>query len=116
MAEQVSPIRLSLAPMAPEIEAQLLSNYLRPVTATVLRKLYDYLADNTKSDGAEELSGCTPLIAAAVQAFQAEDYSQAFQRAYVAYRYLVVLRSRRPSLPALELEDESNARGDSHGA
>jgi hypothetical protein len=111
MAEQVSPIKISLAPMAPEIEAQLFNSFLRPITANVLRKLYDYLAENTRKDSSEELSACLPLVGAAVQTFQAEDYSQAFQRAYLAYRYLIALRSQRPELPPLELEAGSNGKG-----
>jgi hypothetical protein len=110
MPEQVSPIKISLAPMAPEIEAQLFNSFLRPITANVLRKMYDYLAENTRKDSSEELAACLPLVGAAVQTFQAEDYMQAFQRTYLAYRYLLALRTQRPELPALELESESNGQ------
>lgn len=111
MPEQISPIKISLAPMAPEIEAQLFNSFLRPITANVLRKMYDYLAENTRKDNSEELAACLPLVGAAVQTFQGEDYVQAFQRTYLAYRYLIALRTQRPELPALELEVGSNGQG-----
>jgi hypothetical protein len=115
MAELVSPIKLSLAPMAPEIEAQLYNSFLRPITANVLRKLYDYLAENTRKDSSEELAACLPMVGAAVQTFQSGDYAQAFQRTYFAYRYLIALRRQRPELPALELELEANPKGSGTG-
>ena len=111
MPEQGSPIKISLAPMAPEIEAQLFNSFLRPITAGVIRKLYDYLAENARKEGSEELQGCLPLVGGAVQTFQAEDYGQAFLRAYSAYRYLVALRTYKPDLPPLDLGTGASGPG-----
>ncbi|HEX2085322.1 MAG TPA: hypothetical protein VHF89_06530 [Solirubrobacteraceae bacterium] len=98
-----SPIKLSLAPMAPEIEAQLYSAYIKPIAAGVIRRLYEYLAANVQGGGAKELQPCVPLVGGAVQVFQAGDYPRALQQAYVAYRYVTVVRTHKPELPPLEL-------------
>lgn len=97
--------------MAPEIEVQLFNSYLRPITAGVIHKLYDYLAENMQKGGPEELQACLPLVGGAVQTFQAEDYVQAFQRAYTAYRFLIALRTQMPDLPPLDLDVASNGHG-----
>jgi hypothetical protein len=97
-----SPIKLTLAPMAPEIEAQLFSAYIKPIAAGVIRRLYEYLAANAQGGG-KELQGCVPLVGGAVQVFQAGDYPRALNQAYAAYRYLTVLRTHKPELPPLEL-------------
>jgi hypothetical protein len=107
MAEStISPIKLTLAPMSPEIEGQLYNDYLRPLAAHSISRVYDYLSSNaTKSDAASELQGAIPIVGAAVQRFQGGDYGGALQQMFGAYRYLTVLRSHRPELPALDLGD-----------
>jgi hypothetical protein len=107
MPETISPIKLTLAPMPPEIEAQLYNDYLRPLAARAIVKIYDYLSANaSQEDAASELEAIVPIVGAAVQRFQSADYGGALQQAYVAYRYLTVLRSHRPDLPALDLGDD----------
>ncbi|MDQ3935245.1 MAG: hypothetical protein M3340_11530 [Actinomycetota bacterium] len=104
MPETISPIKLTLAPMPAQIEAQLYNDYLRPLAGQVIKKVYDYLSANAGGEnGASELEGCAPLVAAAVQRFQAGDYAGALQQTFGAYRYVTVLRSHNPDLPALEL-------------
>jgi len=106
MPETISPIKLTLAPMAPEIEAQLYNDYLRPLAAHAIVKIYEYLSANaSQQDAASQLQGVVPVVGAAVQGFQAGDYGGALQQAYLAYRYLTVLRSQIPDLPALNLGD-----------
>ncbi len=108
MAEPGSPIKLSLAPMAPEIEAQLFNAYMRPIAANVIGALYDYVAENAKKEENQELQGCIPLVGGAVQVFQAGDYGQALQQAYGAYRYVTVARTHKPELPKLELGSDAD--------
>jgi hypothetical protein len=94
--------------MPPEIEGQLYNDYLRPLAARVIRKIYDYLSANvSRPDTAADLQGSIPIVGAAVQRFESGDYGGALQQAYGAYRYLTVLRSHRPDLPALDLGDDS---------
>ncbi len=104
-----SPIKLSLAPMAPEIEAQLFNSYMKPIAADVIRRLYDYLATHSQRAENKELQGCIPLVGGAVQVFQAGDYPRALQQAYSAYRYVTVLRTHKPELPPLQLGSEASS-------
>jgi hypothetical protein len=107
MVETTSPIRLSLAPMPPQIEAQLYNDYLRPLAGQVIKKVYEYLSANANGeDGAAELEGCAPLVAAAVERFHGGDYGGALQQGFGAYRFVTVLRSHRPDLPPLELASD----------
>lgn len=104
MPEAVSPIKLSLAPMAAEIELQLFNEYMHPIAGRVIKKLYDYLASNTGTNGnGRELEGCIPIVGQAVQLFQAGAYPQAVDQAFAAYRYITVLRSHKPELPPVDL-------------
>jgi hypothetical protein len=100
----VSPIKLSLAQMPPEIEGQLYNDYLRPLAGQVITKLYDYVAAGLQGDkAAKELQGCVPLLGQAVQTYQSGDYGSALQQAYAAYRFVTVIRSHRPDLPAIDV-------------
>ena len=105
MSEVVSPIKLSLAPMAAEIEGQLYNEYMRPLAGLTIKRLYEYLAANTNAeDGGRELQGAIPAVGQAVQLYQAGAYAQAVDTAFQAYRHVTVVRSHKPNLPALELE------------
>lgn len=105
MSEAVSPIRLSLAPMAAEIETQLFNDYMRPLAGQTIKRLYEYLAANGGAEnGGRELQGAVPIVGQAVQLYQAGAYAQAVNAAFQAYRHVVVVRSHKPDLPALTLD------------
>ena len=100
----VSPIKLTLGQMPPEIESQLYNDYLRPLAGQVIGRVYEYLTANLQGDKpVRELQGCVPIVAAAVQAYQAGDNAGALQQAYGAYRFVTVVRSHKSGLPPLDL-------------
>lgn len=105
MSESASPIKLSLAPMAAEIEVQLYNEYMRPLAGTTIKRIYEYLDTNTGAeDGGRELQGAIPVVGQAVQLYQAGRYAEAVDAGYQAYRYVTVVRSHKSNLPPLELE------------
>lgn len=83
----------------PVLDRQAAGNLAADITADSLRTLSTYLEGN--AGRYPSLESCVPIVTQAAHRFAAQDYAQAFNLIWLAYRAIETIRADDPGIPPL---------------
>jgi hypothetical protein len=87
----------------PALEHQAAVSFVGDIVALAVQKLSTYLETNSAQHSS--LESCVPIITQAEQSLAVQDYAQAFDLIWQAYRMIVFIRATDPQIPPLRVVD-----------
>jgi hypothetical protein len=97
------PMSGGLGLSQPALEHQAAVGFVGDIVALAVQKLSTYLETNSAQH--QSLESCVPIVTQAEQSLAAQDYAQAFDLIWQAYRMVVFIRATDPQLPPLRAVD-----------
>jgi hypothetical protein len=98
-----APMNGGLGLSQPALEHQAAVSFVGDIVALALQKLSTYIETNSAQH--QSLESCVPIVTQAEQSLAAQDYAQAFDLIWQAYRMIVFIRATDPQIPPLRVVD-----------